>query len=105
MPFAPNGSTPRTCLVCSFFSAPKPEWDESPHPTYCPRDGFKLTLLTCPSCNAPRMMHTAYSMFGGYHIAQHCTECGDAFPPLCPTEPQMRTKETPRAAAPHTENA
>jgi hypothetical protein len=93
MAFAPDGSTPRLCPLCNFFSTPKPEWDESPHPTYCPRDGFKLELLICPSCGAPRSMYNYNYTLGSRHaVSRHCTNCGEQLPPLEPKEPRMHEK-------------
>lgn len=85
--FAPDGSYARCCAICNFKSSPKPEWDESPQPTYCPKCGMSLRKMACRECGDA--LAIVGGVFGSY-FAQYCTTCGaDNRPPV---EPQMCTK-------------
>jgi predicted amidophosphoribosyltransferase len=88
MTFAADGRFARRCVGCSFAAWPKPEWDESPQPSYCPSCGLPLERLACRECGEPLLVHG--NMYGGSEVAKCCTACGAAADP--PEEPRLRTR-------------
>jgi hypothetical protein len=79
MSYAPGGAIARSCPSCHFVSWPKPEWDESPHPNYCPHCGLGLALRVCRECSGPLAVisgGSGFILFGGPSIARCCPHCG-----------------------------
>lgn len=79
------------------MSWPKHEWDESPHPEFCPQCGLGLARAECRECAAPlTVVHEGGEFFGGgYAFGRYCPRCGEDN--AAPTEPQMREKPKKKA--------
>jgi hypothetical protein len=91
MSYGPDGAVARKCPGCSFTSWPKPAYDESPHPAYCPMCGLGLVQQRCRECAAPVTAVEGGGFFGHVaSLARYCCACGadNATPP----EPKMRDK-------------
>ena len=73
----------RRCIACPFVAPHREEWDESPAPEFCPRDGLPLERIACPNCGAPVMWQAKFDQRTMVYYNERCEFC-----PFCggPTE-------------------